>query len=423
MSTPDRSDFDVVVVGSGHAGAQVSIALRQLGYDGTIALVGDDAELPYERPPLSKEYLAGEKSFDRLLIRPAAFWHDKAIALRPGCRVVAVDPAAHRVTTADGATLGYRKLVWATGGAPRRLDCPGAALAGVHSVRSRADADQLALELPNVRRVVVIGGGYIGLEAAAVLIGAGKHVTLIEAQQQVLSRVSGSMLARFLEAEHRARGVDLRLNTVVECIEGRDGRACGVRLASGEVVAADMVIVGAGIVPAVEPLIAAGARGTNGVEVDALCRTTVPDVYAIGDCAAHANAFADGARIRVESVQNANDMAGTVARSIVGVAHPYYAVPWFWSNQYDLRLQTVGLSSGHDLTVMRGDVARRSFAVVYLRQGRVIALDCINATKDYVQGRKLVEAGADVAPAMVADTTIPLSQLLHHDGVRPPHAA
>ncbi|WP_277979561.1 NAD(P)/FAD-dependent oxidoreductase [Sphingomonas phyllosphaerae] len=417
------SDYDVVIVGAGQAGAQTAIALRQLRYQGTIALIGDEHELPYERPPLTKAYLAGEKSFERLLIRPAAFWQEKTVDLRPGCRIVAVDPAARRVTAADGSSIGYRRLVWATGGAARRLDCPGAALARVHSVRSRADADLLSSELPAARRVVVIGGGYIGLEAAAVLVGAGKEVTLIEAQQHVLARMSGTMLARFLEAEHRSRGVTLRLGTTVHGIEEHDGAACGVRLTSGELVPADLVIVGVGIVPAVAPLLAAGARGGNGVEVDALCRTSLTDVYAIGDCATHANAFADGARIRLESVQNANDMAGTVARAIVGVAHPYYAVPWFWSNQYDLRLQTVGLAAGHDLAVLRGTVAARSFSVIYLRQGRVIALDCVNATKDYVQGRKLVESGVEVRSDLIVDTAIPLIQALQSEGIVPIRAA
>jgi 3-phenylpropionate/trans-cinnamate dioxygenase ferredoxin reductase subunit len=417
------SDYDVVIVGAGQAGAQAAIALRQLRYQGTIALVGDEHELPYERPPLTKAYLAGEKSFDRLLIRPAAFWQEKAVALRPGCRIVAVDPAARQVTAADGTTIGYRHLVWATGGAARRLDCPGAALARVHSLRSRADVDRLALELPAARQVVVIGGGYIGLEAAAVLVGAGKQVTLIEAQQQVLARMSGTMLARFLETEHRSHGVALRLGTEVRCIEARDGAACGVRLGTGELLPADVVIVGVGIVPAVAPLLAAGAHGGNGVEVDAVCRTSLADIYAIGDCATHANAFAEGARIRLESVQNANDMAGTVARAIVGVAHPYYAVPWFWSHQYDLRLQTVGLAAGHDLAVLRGTIAARSFSVIYLRQGRVIALDCVNATKDYVQGRKLVESGIEVRSDLLADTSVPLSQALQSEGILPTRAA
>jgi 3-phenylpropionate/trans-cinnamate dioxygenase ferredoxin reductase subunit len=219
-------------------------------------------------------------------------------------------------------------------------------------------------------------------------------VTLLEALPRVLARVAGEELSSFYEAEHRAHGVDLRTEAKVDCIIGAEGKACGVRLADGEIIPADMVIVGIGITPAVEPLIAAGARAGNGVEVDEFCRTSLADVFAIGDCAAHANAFAGGATIRVESVQNANDMANTVAKTITGAPQPYRAVPWFWSNQYDLKLQSVGLSMGHDETEIRGDRAQRSFSIVYRKQGKIIALDCVNAVKDYVRGRKAIETGA-----------------------------
>jgi 3-phenylpropionate/trans-cinnamate dioxygenase ferredoxin reductase subunit len=265
--------------------------------------------------------------------------------------------------------------------------------------------------LPATTRVVVIGGGYIGLEAAAVLTKLGKQVTLLEALPRVLARVAGEPLSRFYEAEHRAHGVDVRLETQVECIVGEGGRVTGVRLADGEVVPGEMVIVGIGIIPAVEPLLAAGATGGNGVAVDALCHTSLPDVFAIGDYALHESAFAAGASIRLESVQNANDQAATVAKALTGVEEPYAAVPWFWSNQYDLKLQTVGLSTGHDRAVLRGDLATRSFSLVYLKDGRVIALDCVNATKDYVQGRALVAGGATIAPERLADAAVPLKEM------------
>lgn len=248
------------------------------------------------------------------------------------------------------------------------------------------------------QQIVVIGGGYIGLEAAAVLTKAGKKVVLLEALDRVLARVAGEDLSRFFEKEHRDHGVDLRLGAQVAAIEG-DTHVTGVRLADGEVIPADLVIVGIGIVPAVEPLLAAGAEGGNGVLVDPLCRTSLPDIYAIGDCAAHANDFAEGAVIRLESVQNANDQANVVAKGICGAEAPYHAIPWFWSNQYDLKLQTAGLSTGHDRAVLRGDPASRSFSVVYLKAGKVIALDCVNATKDYVQGRMLVTAGTTATPS------------------------
>lgn len=404
---------DVVIVGAGHGGAQVAIALRQNQFAGSIRVIGREPELPYERPPLSKEYLARDKTFDRIMIRPAAFWADKAVEFTLGSEVVGVDPATKTVTTDTGETIAYGTLVWATGGDPRRLTLDGHDLAGVHAVRTRADADRLMAELDaGAKRAVVIGGGYIGLEAAAVLAKFGVHVTLLEALPRVLARVAGEALSAFYEAEHRAHGVDLRTNVSVAALEGADGKVTSVRLADGEVLPAEIVIVGIGIIPAIAPLIAAGAKGGNGIDVDDLCRTSLPDVYAIGDCAAHANGYADGATIRLESVQNANDQGTTVAKAITGNPVPYKAVPWFWSNQYDLRLQTVGLSIGHDATVTRGDPAVRSFSVIYLKAGRVIALDCVNAVKDYVQGKKLVETGAVIAPERLADTSVLLKEMI-----------
>jgi len=406
------SAYSVVIVGAGHGGASAAIALRQRKFTGSIAVIGEEPELPYERPPLSKDYLAGDKPFERLLIRPPAFWAERDVAMLTGRKVVSVDAEARTVIATDGEAIGYGQLIWAAGGHARRLTCTGHHLAGVHSVRSRADVDAMMAELATTIRVVVIGGGYIGLEAAAVLAKLGKRVTVLEAQDRVLARVAGVALSRFYEAEHRAHGVEVRLGVAVECVEEADGRATGVRLASGEVLPAEMVIVGIGIVPAVAPLIAAGAQGGNGVAVDAHCRTTLADVYAIGDCALHANAFASGASIRVESVGNANDMAATVAKAITGAPEPYRAVPWFWSNQYDVKLQTVGLSTGHDAEITRGDPTTRSFSVVYLKAGRVVALDCVNAVKDYVQGRALVVDGVRADAARLADAAVPLKELV-----------
>lgn len=402
--------FDIVIVGAGHGGAQAAIALRQAKFEGTIAVIGDEPELPYERPPLSKEYFSGEKAFERILIRPAAFWAERNVEMLLKRRVVAVDPIRHSVTTADGAAIGYGQLIWAAGGSPRRIGCAGNDLIGVHTVRTRADADRMLAELDGVEQAVVIGGGYIGLEAAAVLAKFGKKVVLLEALERVLARVAGEPLSRFYEAEHRAHGVDVRLGAAVECIEG-EGRVSGVRMQDGEVIPAQMVIVGIGIVPAVEPLIAAGAQGGNGVAVDHQCRTSLPDIFAIGDCALHANRFADDMPIRLESVQNANDQATLVAKTIMGQELAYDALPWFWSNQYDLKLQTVGLSTGHDAAILRGEPANRSFSVIYLKEGRVIALDCVNATKDYVQGRKLVVERLSPNPAALADASVPLKEL------------
>ncbi len=404
-------NYDVIIVGAGHGGAQAAIMLRQLKFEGTIAVIGDEGEIPYERPPLSKDYFAGDKEFERILIRPAKFWEEREVAMLLSKRVASVDPVAHSVTTEAGETFGYTHLIWATGGAARMLPIPGGNLPGVQGVRTRADADVMKAASETAENIVVIGGGYIGLEAAAVLRKFDKKVTLLEALPRVLARVAGEDLSRFYEAEHRAHGVDVRLGVCVAALEG-ESCVTGVRLDSGEVLPADLVIVGIGIIPAVSPLAAAGAECENGVRVDAQCRTSLPDVFAIGDCAAHANRFADGATIRLESVQNANDQANTVARTIMGDPLPYHAVPWFWSNQYDLKLQTVGLSTGFDQAVTRGDPATRSFSVVYLKQGRVIALDCVNAIKDYVQGKALVVAGAQIDAARLADASVPLKEML-----------
>lgn len=404
---------DIVIVGSGHGGAQAAIALRQQGFAGSILMIGRDPEPPYERPPLSKEYLAGEKPFERILIRPPPFWAEKGVALRPGTSVTRVDPQAKELTVSGGATISYGTLIWAAGGDPRRLSCPGGDLGGIHTVRHKADVDRLRGELEaGGSRVVVIGGGYIGLEAAAVLRKLGCEVVLLEAMERVLGRVAGEDIAHFYEEEHRRRGVDLRTGVSIEALEGDGDRVTGVRLEGGETIDCDMLVVGIGIVPAVGPLIAAGAAGSNGVDVDPFCRTSLPAVYAIGDCAAHANSYAHGAVIRLESVQNAHDMAATVARAICGDPQPYDALPWFWSNQYDLRLQTAGLSAGHDTTVLRGDPAERSFSVVYLREDKVVALDCVNRTKDYAQGRRLVENRAIIDPEKLLDAERPLKEIV-----------
>jgi 3-phenylpropionate/trans-cinnamate dioxygenase ferredoxin reductase subunit len=403
---------DVVIVGAGHGGAQCAIALRQGGFTGSIMMFGREPEPPYERPPLSKEYFAREKTFDRLYIRPPQFWGEKDIELHLGVEVTAVDPQAKSITLSNGQTCDYGKLVWAAGGDPRKLPLPGAELAGVHAVRTREDCDQLMGEVDGgVRNIAVIGGGYIGLEAAAVLTKMGCNVTLLEALPRVLARVAGPELSAFYEQEHRDHGVDLRTGVVVSGLVG-EGRVNGVALGDGSTIPADAVIVGIGIVPAVGPLIAAGAAGGNGVDIDEYCRTSLPDIYAIGDCAAFAADYAGGSVMRVESVQNANDQATCVAKAICGDEHPYKAFPWFWSNQYDLRLQTAGLSVGYDQTVLRGDPDQRSFSVVYLKAGKVIALDCVNMVKDYVAGRKLVENGATPDLALLGDANVTLKELL-----------
>lgn len=403
--------YDVLIVGAGHGGAQAALALRQQKYAGSVALLGDEPDLPYERPPLSKEYFAGEKSFDRILICDPTSWGDRNVTLLLSRRVEAVDAYAQTATCADGSKIGYRTLIWATGGRPRPLPCEGHQLPGVHTLRSRTDVDVIKLGLQRVQHVAVIGGGYIGLEAAAVLRAAGKNVTVLEALDRVLARVTGPTLSQFYEQEHLSRGVDVRLNAKVHSIVEKNGRAAGVRLESGAIISVEMVIVGIGIIPAVEPLLAAGAAGGNGVDVDEYCRTSLPHVFAVGDCAMHANSFA-GHRIRLESVQNAMDQASAVAKTIAGNPTVYHAVPWFWSNQYDLRLQTVGISSGHDQVIVRGNPGCRSFSVIYLKTGRIAALDCVNAAKDYMQGRALIVKGASAPVEQLADCSVALKSLV-----------
>ena len=401
-----------VIVGAGHGGAQLAIGLRQRGYADPITLIGEEPEPPYERPPLSKDYLAGERPWERMMIRSESFWAERGVILVPGTRVTEVRPAERAVVCADARAVPYDSLVWAAGGRARRLSCNGAGLTGVHTIRTRADVDALRAELPGAARAVVVGGGYIGLEVAAVLRTLGLEVMLLEAQDRLLARVAGPELSAFYAAEHRARGVDVRLDETVAAIDGADGRGVAVRLGGGERLAADLFIVGIGIEPNVKPLAAAGARVANGVEVDAACRTSFADIFAIGDCAAAVSPYADGRRVRVESVGNANDQAAIVADALTGVPPKPQPVPWFWSNQYDLKLQTVGLSAGHDDVVVRGLPESRSWSAIYQRDGVVVALDCVNATKDFVAGRKLVEARVRVAPERLADPGLPLKSLL-----------
>lgn len=402
---------DVVIVGAGHAGASCAANLRKFGFAGSILVIGAEPELPYERPPLSKDYLAREKSFDRLLIRPETFWAEREVEFLLGETVTSVDAERHELGTASREIIGYGQLVWATGGRPRMLACAGETLPGVHTVRTRADADRMMAEIGALEQAVVIGGGYIGLEAAAVLRKFGKNVVLLEAQDRVLARVAGEPLSRFFEDEHRRQGVDIRLNSQVDCIIG-DKTVEGVRMADGSVIPAQMVIVGIGITPAVAPLLEAGAEGGNGVRVDEFCQTSLPDVFAIGDCALHRNGYAGEQDIRLESVQNANDMGMTVARAIAAEKKPYDQVPWFWSDQYDLKLQTAGLAHGYDSTIVRGDPESRAFSVVYLKGAQLLAVDAVNQPRDFVMARKLIGDRASVDLDRIADAGVALTELV-----------
>lgn len=407
-----QHESDVLIVGAGHGGAQMAQALRQRQFAGTIQVLGAEHDLPYERPPLSKDYLAGDKPFERMLIRPSSFWQDRNVDIRTRTRVVAIDPIAKVATATNGELYSYGTLVWATGGGARRLSCPGSNLAGIHVVRTNTDVDLLRAELGTARRVAIIGAGFIGLEVAAVLAKAGKHVTVLEAQDRVLARVTGPTLSRFYEEEHRSHGVDVQTKVSISALRGESGRVSAVELVDGTLVPADLVVVGIGIDPAIAPLTAAGATGNSGVDVDAFCRTSLPDIFAIGDCAARQNPYAGCRRIRVESVQNANDQAVIVAKLLTGVKDPAIAAPTFWSNQYDLKLQTVGISDGYDNCVVRGSMQDRSFSVIYYSNSRIIALDCVNAIRDYVQGRQIIQSGAtNIDPARAADMSVQLKDI------------
>jgi 3-phenylpropionate/trans-cinnamate dioxygenase ferredoxin reductase subunit len=403
---------NVVVAGAGQAAAQLALSLRQAGFAGPITLVGAEAFPPYERPPLSKDYLAGKRDAARLFLRKPEFWAERQVEIRTGCRVVAVDRDRREVMLDDGTSLSYGWLVWATGGRPRRLSCPGHDLAGVHYIRTIADMDGLKADLLPGRRIAIIGGGYIGLETAAVLRQQGHAVTVLEMQDRLLARVTAPPVSDFFLDLHRRHGVDVRLSTAVTCLTGPAGRVKGVELAGGERLAADLVVVGVGIIPNVEPLAAAGLASPNGVTVDAFCHTQDPHILAIGDCALHPNPFAAGATIRLESVQNAVDQAKVAAGTIMGTPQPYAAMPWFWSDQYDEKLQTAGLCLGYDELLVRGDARQTPFSIAYLRAGRLIALDCLNNAKDFMQGRALVTAGTLPDREKLADPMIELKTLL-----------
>jgi 3-phenylpropionate/trans-cinnamate dioxygenase ferredoxin reductase component len=393
---------DILIAGAGQAGAQTAIALRQAGFAGSVLIVGEESDLPYERPPLSKAYLAGGMSPERLALRKESFWSERLISLLLDRRITAIAPEEHIATLSDGRLVRYGSLVWAAGGTPRGLTCPGGSLPGTHVVRTRAQVDRLRNEANAASRIVIIGGGYIGLETAAMFAKQGKQVSVIEAMPRLLARVAGDEISRFYLEQHRHHGVDVRLGLSVEAIDG-DTRVRRVRLGDGAALDADVVVAGIGLIPNIDPLIAAGAAYSNGVNTDHFCRTSLPDVFAIGDCANQHNRFADEQRVRIESVQNAVDQGAHVAAMLTGASHRYDALPWFWSNQYDLKLQTAGLSAGHDLAVTRGDPGSASFSVVYLRAGRVIAIDSVNRMQDFTQGKSIVAAGARIAPDMLAD--------------------
>lgn len=398
--------MSVAIIGAGQAAAQLIDSLRRRGYVGAITLVGDEG-FPYQRPPLSKKYLAGELGLDRLQLRQPTYFDEQRVELRLGRRAIAINRHSKQVQLDDGAMLEYEHLVIATGSHPRRLKLPGADLAGVHYLRSLSDADHLRTEVHVGQRAVIIGGGYIGLEVAATLRQLGMEVTVLEMADRVMNRVVAEPVSRYYEREHASHGVKIELGARVLALRGdTDARIAAVETDRGNI-AANLVVVGIGVLPTDELAQSAGLACDNGVIVDEYCRTSDPAIFAIGDCSNHPSAHY-GRRIRLESVDNAFEQANTVAANITGTPTQHDRVPWFWSDQYHHKLLIVGLADGHDRAILRGDPANHSFSVCYLRDGEFIAIDTVNMAKDQMAARKLIASRMRPDVTKLSDISIAL---------------
>ncbi len=397
---------NVVIVGAGHAGAAAAEALRREGHQGRIALIGGEQHLPYQRPPLSKKLLAGEQTLERGLIKSAGFYSEARIELRLGSAVAALDCAAAKLTLADGSGVDYDALLLCTGSEPRRLSIPGADLDGVFYLRTADEVEAIRARCRPGARLVVVGGGYIGLEVAATCRKLGLEVTVLEMAGCPMNRVVARVVSDFYADQHRAHGVRFHCNAAVTELAG-DGSVREVVCGDGTRHPADLVIVGIGVVPVDRLARDAGIACDDGIVVDELCRTSAPGVFAAGDCTNHPSPRY-GRRVRLESVDNAFEQARSAAASVTGRGVPHDKVPWFWSDQYDLKLLIVGLSQGHDAVVIRGDPANRSFSACYLRGGELIALDAVNSAKDYMAARKLIAERARPDPARLADPAVAL---------------
>ncbi|MET4101360.1 3-phenylpropionate/trans-cinnamate dioxygenase ferredoxin reductase subunit [Roseovarius sp. MBR-78] len=396
----------VVVIGAGQAGASLVARLRGQGFDGAITLLGEEPVPPYQRPPLSKAYLLGDMALERLFLRPAQWYDEAGIDLRRGTRVTAIDRAAREVVMGE-ARLAYDTLVLATGARPHRLPpAMGGDLGGVHVVRSLADVDALAPGVVAGARLLIVGGGYIGLEAAAVAASRGMKVTLIEMAPRILGRVAAPETADYFRALHARHGVDIREGVGLERLLG-EGHVQGARLSDGSEIAADMVIAGIGVTPDTTLAEAAGLAIDNGIAVDAQGRSSDPLIWAAGDCASFPYG---GGRLRLESVPNAIDMADCVADNILGAGRDYVPKPWFWSDQYDVKLQIAGLGAGHDRIVTRG--AGDAVSFWYYAGECLLAVDAMNDPRAYMVGKRLIEAGQSADPARVADPATDLKALL-----------
>jgi len=391
----------VAIAGAGHAAGQVVATLRQKKFDGSIILIGEEPWLPYQRPPLSKKFLAGELSAERLHFKPESFYDDPGIEVRLETRIDAVDCDGRSCRPTDGETLAFDILVFATGARPRLLDLPGVELDGIHYLRTIADVIRIRSQLTEGARLVIVGAGYIGLEVAAVASQLNADVTVIEMEDRVMSRVVSPQISTFYQKEHAAHGVNLMLSTGISGFSG-NGQVTAVDLTNDGQVAADLVVIGIGVVPNTELATAAGLDVDNGIVVDDHCRTSAADIFAVGDCTQHPNDIL-GCRVRLESVHNALEQAKTAASNICGDESCYAQVPWFWSDQYNLKLQIAGLSQGYDQTIVRGDPDSRSFSCLYLRDGQLIAVDAVNSPKDFMQSKALIAAHAVIDPDLLAN--------------------
>jgi 3-phenylpropionate/trans-cinnamate dioxygenase ferredoxin reductase component len=396
----------IVIVGAGHAAGQLVTTLRQQQYGGRIVLLGDEPYLPYQRPPLSKKFLAGEMPPERLYVKPAAFYEAAEVDLRLGTRVVSIDRENATACLASGDTIGWDWLVLATGSRARRLPGSDSMPEGIHYLRGIADVDAIRAGFRIARNLVIIGAGYIGLEVAAVACSAGISVTVVELADRVMSRVVSPEISAFYQQQHAEHGVVLRLSTGLAGFGGSP-RVTSVLTAAGDEIPADLVVIGVGIVPDTELAARAGLAVEDGILVDSRCRTSDERIFAVGDCTMHPSAVY-GRRVRLESVQNALAQARTAATNICGGDLEYAEVPWFWSDQYDLKLQIAGLSQGYSRVVLRGDTASRSFSCLYLQDGRLIAVDAVNSPRDFMQGKSLIAARAMLDPVRAADASAPL---------------
>lgn len=410
-----KEEETLIVIGAGHAGVELAFSARQQGWAGNIVLLGEEPHLPYHRPPLSKAFLCGTADADSLALRQEVAFEANGITLRTGTRARGIDRAKHQVQLDDGSVLAYAKLALCTGGRARKLVVPGmegATPSNLFSLRTKSDALGIAASLREGARVVIIGAGYVGLEVAASARKLGATVSVLETQPRVLSRVTGARLSHFYEGVHREAGVDLKTHASVHAVERRaDGKVSAVLCCDGERLPADVVVVGIGMLADTDLAEAAGLLVEGGIVVNEHSVTSDPDIFAAGDCTVHDSALY-GRRVRLESVPNALEQARAAAGWLCGKPRPNHSVPWFWSDQYELKLQMTGLSEGHDECVVRGSMVERSFCAFYLRQGHVVAADAVNRPADFMLAKKAVAAGVVVTAESLADTDRPLKDLL-----------